>query len=197
MDLGLYNQLLAFMVLVTAVGVGMLAYRYNDLPKQNNESKLLSQEFMTFAGAMVLFLIGFVIIIGTSSPIIGRLFEANPTPPEISFYNEWTMPLAILAALMTVIGQYLFWKKQDAESLAKDLTWPVIITCALTLATMFIGNIRNLYYLLYIFAGWFALIGNAFIDGAPDYKKSQANWWRVVACRIWRAVAGNTGIIGL
>ncbi len=162
-DLGLYNQLLAFMFMVTAIGVGLLIYRYDDLPKQNKESKFLSREFMTFAGSMVLFLIGLVIIIGTSSPIIGRLFEANPTPPEISFYNEWTMPLAILAAFMTVLGQYLFWKKQDAESLAQDLTWPVIITCVLTLATMMIGNIRNFYYLLYILAGWFALIGNGFM----------------------------------
>ncbi|MFH5883853.1 heme lyase CcmF/NrfE family subunit [Halalkalibaculum sp. DA3122] len=162
-DLGLYNQLLAFMFVVTAVGIGMLIYRYKDLPRQNKESKLLSREFMTFAGAMVLFLIGFVIIIGTSSPIIGRLFEANPTPPEISFYNEWTMPLAILAAFMTVIGQFLFWKRQDAESLARDLTWPVIISCVLTLATMMLGNVRNFYYLLYILAGWFALVGNGFM----------------------------------
>lgn len=162
-DLGLYNQLLAFMFIVTAVGAGMLIYRYKELPKQNSESKFLSREFMTFAGAMVLFLIGLVIAIGTSSPIIGRLFETNPTPPEISFYNDWTMPLAILAAIMTVLGQYLFWKRQDAESLAAELTWPVIIACVLTLATMAFGNIRNLYYLVYVLAGWFALVGNGFI----------------------------------
>ncbi|MDX1637862.1 MAG: cytochrome c-type biogenesis CcmF C-terminal domain-containing protein [Balneolaceae bacterium] len=162
-DLGLYNQLLAFMVIVTGVGIGLLVYRYNRLPKQQNESKFLSREFMTFAGALVLFLIGLVIILGTSSPIIGRLFQANPTPPEISFYNEWTMPLAILAALMTVLGQYLFWKRQDAESLARDLTWPVIITCVLTLASMMLGNVRNIYYMVYILAGWFAVIGNGFM----------------------------------
>ncbi|MDZ7692759.1 MAG: cytochrome c biogenesis protein CcsA [Balneolaceae bacterium] len=170
-DLGLYNQLLAFMFIVTVVGVGMLIYRYKDLPSQQNESKFLSREFMTFAGAMVLFLLGFVIILGTSSPILGRLFEANPTPPEISFYNEWTMPLAILAAFMTVVGQFLFWKKQDAESLAHDLTWPVIISCVLTLTTMILGDVRNLYYLLYILAGWFALIGNGFMMARLITKK--------------------------
>ncbi|MDX1619276.1 MAG: cytochrome c-type biogenesis CcmF C-terminal domain-containing protein, partial [Balneolaceae bacterium] len=162
-DLGLYNQLLAFMFIVTAVGVGLLLYRYKDLPQQQNESKLLSREFMTFAGAMILFLIGLVIAIGTSSPIIGRLFESNPTPPEISFYNEWTMPLAILAAILTVVGQQLFWKRQDAESLARDLTWPVLISCVLTLATMVIAEVRDFYYLVYILAGWFAVIGNGFV----------------------------------
>lgn len=162
-DLGLYNQLLAFMFVVTAVGVGLLVYRYRELPKQENESKFLSREFMTFAGAMVLFLIGLVITIGTSSPILGRLFVENPTPPEISFYNEWTLPLAILAAIMTVLGQHLFWKRQDAESLAAELTWPVFIACALSLVTIMVGNIRDLYYMVFLLSAWFAVVGNGFI----------------------------------
>jgi len=159
-DLGLYGQLVVFMAVVTLVGLGMLAYRYKDLPSQQNESKLLSREFMTFAGAMVLFLMGLVIILGTSSPIIGLLFTENPTPPEISFYNEWTMPLAIIAGILTVVGQYLFWKKQDADSLAKDLTLPVALSCVATLATIMIADVRNLYYMVYILSGWFAIIGN-------------------------------------
>ena len=118
---------------------------------------------MTFAGAMVLFLIGLVIALGTSSPIIGRIFVANPTPPEISFYNDWTMPLAILAAIMTVIGQYLFWQRYDSESLAADLTWPVVITCVITLATIMLGGVYNLYYMLYLLAAWFAVVGNTFV----------------------------------
>ncbi|MGM0546801.1 MAG: heme lyase CcmF/NrfE family subunit [Bacteroidota bacterium] len=162
-DLGLYGQLVVFMAAVTIIGLGMFFYRYKELPSQQKESKFLSREFMTFAGAMVLFLIGLVIILGTSSPIIGKLFVANPTPPEISFYNEWTMPLAILAAIMTVLGQMLFWKRQDAESLAADLLWPVAISCVITLATIIIGDVRNLYYMVYLLAAWFAVIGNSVV----------------------------------
>lgn len=162
-DLGLYNQLVLFMVAVTGIGGGLIAYRYRDLPTQEKESKLLSREFMTFAGAMVLLLIGLIIALGTSSPIIGRLFVENPTPPEISFYNEWTMPMAIVAAILTVLGQYLFWKRQDAESLAEELMWPVAIACMVTLATIMIGEVRNLYYMLYLLTAWFAVIGNGAI----------------------------------
>src|SRR5699024_1173423 len=54
-DLGLYNQLLLFMVVVSVIGFGMFFYRYKELPVQKKESKFLSREFMTFAGAMVLF----------------------------------------------------------------------------------------------------------------------------------------------
>src|SRR5699024_7536145 len=54
-DLGLYNQLVVFMLAITLIGLGLFAYRYKELPTQENESKLLSREFMTFAGAMMLF----------------------------------------------------------------------------------------------------------------------------------------------
>src|SRR5699024_77057 len=50
-DLGLYGQLVIFMLAITGIGLGLFIYRYNDLPKQRNESKFLSREFMTFAGA--------------------------------------------------------------------------------------------------------------------------------------------------
>lgn len=164
-DLGLYNQLLAFMLVITAVGFGMFAWRYKELPSPEKESKILSREFMTFTGAILLFVLGLVIILGTSSPIIGLLFNENPTPPEISFYNNWSMPLAIIMALLTVIGQYLFWKKYDAETLATALIYPLLITSILTIASIIIGDVRNAYYMLYLFAGFFAIVGNSWVVG--------------------------------
>lgn len=159
-DLGLYNQLLAFMVVITGVGLGMFFWRYKELPSPEHEAKILSREFMTFTGAVLLLVLGLVIILGTSSPIIGLLFNDNPTPPGISFYNNWSMPIAILMALFTVLGQYLFWKKYSWESLSKELVNPLIVTSLLTLASVILGDVRNFYYMVYLFAGWFAVIGN-------------------------------------
>src|SRR5699024_9073938 len=162
-DLGLYGQLVVFMFAIIGIGAGLFFYRYKDLPQQRKESRFLSREFMTFAGAMMLFLIGLVIMLGTSSPVIGRLFVDNPTPPEVSFYNEWTMPMAMLAAILTVLGQYLFWKRQDAESLSADLLLPVTLSCIITLVTIIVSGIRDIYYMAYLLTAWFALIGNAII----------------------------------
>lgn len=162
-DLGLYGQLVVFMAAISVIGLGLFFYRYKDMPKQNKEFHVISREFMTFSGAMVLFIIGLIIALGTSSPIIGRLFVDNPTPPAVSFYNNWTMPFAMLAAALTVLGQYIFWKRQDPESLARELTWPVAATCVVSLATIMIGGVHNIYYMLYILVAWFALIGNGVI----------------------------------
>jgi len=162
-DLGLYNQLLIFMLLMVFFGVGLFIYRYRELPTQNNKTNFLSREFMTFSGAMLLFLLALIILIGTSSPILGRLFVESPTPPEISFYNEWSMPLAIVMAIFTVLGQYLYWTRHDAESLSSDLLLPLTLTSITTLFTIIVGDVRDIYYMVYIFAAYFALIGNGII----------------------------------
>lgn len=160
-DLGLYGQLLTFILVMTIMGVGFYLYRYREIPSPEQESKFLSKEFMTFTGSMLLFILGFVIIIGTSSPIIGKLFVPNPTPPDIQFYNDWSMPIAIIMAIATVLGQYLFWQKHTWESLAGAMIIPLIITSTATVLTIVFGDVRNLYYMVYIFAAWFTVIGNA------------------------------------
>lgn len=170
-DLGLYNQLLIFMVIISGVGLGMFFWRYKELPSVEKESNILSREFMTFTGAVLLLILGIVIILGTSSPIIGLLFNDNPTPPEISFYNDWSMPIAIIMALFTVLGQYLFWKKYDVETLATALLYPTLITSVATLAAVIFGGVRNPYYMLYIFAGFFAIVGNTWVMGRLSIKQ--------------------------
>lgn len=160
-DLGLYGQLLMFILVMTIMGIGFYLYRYKDLPSPEKESTILSREFMTFTGAMLLLILGLVIILGTSSPVLGRLFVDNPTPPEMEFYNNWSMPIVIIMALFTVLGQHLFWKRYTWESLAGVLTIPLILTSIATVASIVLGDVRNIYYMIYIFAAWFAVIGNA------------------------------------
>lgn len=159
-DLGLYGQLLAFILVVTIMGIGFYLYRYKDIPSPKEESKVLSREFMTFTGAILLFILGVVIILGTSSPIIGRFFVENPTPPEIQFYNDWSMPIAILMALATVIGQHLFWRRHTWESLAGKLITPLLFTSTATVLSIVFGGVRSIPYMIYVFSGWFALFGN-------------------------------------
>lgn len=163
-DLGLYNQLLMFMFTMIIVAVVLFVMRYKEMPSQEREDPIISKEFMMFSGALVMFLTGLVIILGTSSPIIGRLFVDHPTPPEMSFYNNWSIPFAILISIMTVITQYLWWKKIDnAETLASYLTWPTVVASIVTITTVVIGDIRNPVYMLYLLGAYFALVGNGWM----------------------------------
>lgn len=161
-DLGLYNQLLLFMLAIFLSGLGLFFYRYKELPTQEKENPFFSREFMMFAGAMAMFLTGLIIIVGTSSPILGRLFVPNPTPPEPAFYNQWTLPFAIIIAILTVITQYLWWNKyKNGEEFAGAITMPTLIASGITVLAIILTNIRQIEYMIYLFAAIFALIGNA------------------------------------
>ncbi len=159
-DLGLYNQLLMFILVITLVGLGMFFYRYKELPSPGNEAPIISREFIMFSGAFVMFMTGFVILLGTSTPIIGRLVVDNPTPPEQEFYNTWTLPFAVLLAILTVIAQFLWWKKHDAESLSSALITPTLLASITTIIAIILIDLDNLAYMIYLFAAIFALFGN-------------------------------------
>ncbi|KPQ00451.1 MAG: cytochrome c-type biogenesis protein CcmF [Bacteroidetes bacterium HLUCCA01] len=163
-DLGLYSQLLLFMVTMIVIAVVLFVMRFREMPSQEREDPILSKEFLMFSGALVLFLTGLVIILGTSSPIIGRLFVDHPTPPEMSFYNDWSIPFAILISVMTVVTQYLWWRKiGNAEQLASQLIGPTLLTAVVTIATIIFADVRNPIFMLYLMAGYFALIGNGWL----------------------------------
>lgn len=159
-DLGLYNQLLMFILVITVVGLGMFFYRYKELPTPGNEAPIISREFIMFSGAFVMFMTGFVILLGTSTPILGRLVVENPTPPEQEFYNTWTLPFAVLLAILTVIAQFLWWKKHDAESLSSALITPTLLASITTIIAIILIDLDNLAYMIYLFAAIFALFGN-------------------------------------
>src|SRR5690625_7961641 len=37
---------------------------------------------------------------------------------------------------------------------------PLILTSIVTILSIVLGDVRDLYYMIYLFAGWFAVIGN-------------------------------------
>ncbi|NIQ11205.1 MAG: hypothetical protein GWO23_16775, partial [Gammaproteobacteria bacterium] len=51
----------------------------------------------------------------------------------------------------------------DGESLASALINPLIATSVVTIISVIMGDVRNLYYMVYLFCGFFAVIGNAWI----------------------------------
>lgn len=163
-DLGLYNQLLLFMLTMIGMGVVLFVMRFRELKSPDREDAILSKEFMMFLGALMLFLSGLVILLGTSSPIIGRLFVDHPTPPEMSFYNNWSIPFAIIISILTVVTQYLWWKKiHNIESLADQLLYPTVASVVLTIASIVLGGVHNPVFMVYILAGWFGVVGNAWV----------------------------------
>lgn len=132
-DLGLYNQLLLWILSMGILGFGLFAYRFRELPTPTKEPHYLSREFMVFSGAMLLCAVAAVVILGTSSPILGRIFRDNPATVPIEFYNRWTLPLSVGFVFLAGLGQLLWWNKMSVENVNRVLLKPMALSVASTL----------------------------------------------------------------
>jgi len=132
-DLGLYNQLLLWILTFVVLGLGLFALRYKELPQPEHEPELLSREFLIFAGAMIFTAAGLVVLLGTSAPIIGRLFRDNPSSVPIMFYNKWTLPLMVATVFLAGLGQLFWWSKMSVDNINKVLVKPIILSVISTI----------------------------------------------------------------
>ena len=135
-DLGLYNQLLVWIATIGALGFGLLALRWRDLPAPATPPAVLSRESLVFTGALLLAVTGGVIALGTSAPILGKLFRDNPSAVPIAFYNTWTLPLGVGIAFLAGMGQLFWWRKMTVEDANRVLLRPVLATVASTAAVV-------------------------------------------------------------
>ena len=135
-DLGMMNQLLIWILVMGIGGLGLLVHRYRDLPVPNREPHLLSREFLTFCGALLLSALACVITVGTSSPILGRLFREAPSTVPIEFYNKWTLPLAILFVFLAGLGQLFWWNRMNVENVNRVLVKPIALAVVSTIAVL-------------------------------------------------------------
>jgi len=135
-SLGLYNQLLLWIGVMGTLGIGLFAVRFRDLPTPDEEPRTLSREFMVLSGAVLLTATAAVIILGTSAPIFGELFRDNPSAVPQSFYNQWTLPLALGFVFLAGLGQLFWWKKMDVATINQVLFKPIALATASTVAIL-------------------------------------------------------------
>ena len=131
-DLGLHNQLLVWIAVLGIMGFGLYAARFRELPRPDDEPNILSREFMIFSGAVLLAALAAVILVGTSAPILGRIFRSNPSAVPIEFYNKWTLPLALGFVFLAGMGQLFWWNKMSVANVNRILIKPLTLALAST-----------------------------------------------------------------
>ena len=154
-----YWLLLGGLFLFAGIGFGLFFARMKEMPKVPVEHSLFSREFALFLGASAIVFAAVFIVIGTSSPIITGILKGKISAVDTSYYVTTTLPLGIFIALLAGIGQLLWWKNSETESLLRSLRVPIGLALAFTGATYF-GGAHQATMLIFIFASSFALFTN-------------------------------------
>ncbi len=172
-DLGLYNQLLAFTLTFLGLGVVLLLVRFKSIKVVLREESLYSREFFLLCGAVVLMLMAGVVVAGISTPIVDSLMNRPITKLEPDFYNQVTLPLAVLIGFLSAIGQSIWWTKIDKENLIKALWLPLTLSLIFTSILMLFG-VKEFSMILLALAASFSLFANGqvmlkVLKGNPKY----------------------------
>jgi len=152
------------------LGFGLLFSRWKEMPVVPVQHSLISREFALFLGAASLVFASVFIVIGTSSPIITNILKGKISAVDPAFYVTTTLPLGVAIALLSGLGQLLWWGNSKTETLLRQLSIPILLAALFTIVTYFMGAVHATM-LIFIFASSFALFTNLIVG----YKIVQGN----------------------
>ena len=169
-DLGLSGQLLLYMGTFLVGAVAFAWYRWKDLPQDEKELGVYSKEFWIFVGASVLGLSAFQLIFTTSIPVYNKIAEAfgwvsNIALPadQVEHYSKIQIWIFVAIAILSAIGQYVWWGKLKTANQWKSLTNSALITVLLTVLLVNLGQVYTISYICLLASGLFSLIANGTI----------------------------------
>lgn len=168
-DLGLSGQLLVYLLVFVALAVVLATVKWKQIPSDEQEASVYTKEFWLFIGATVLCLAAFQVIVVTSIPAYNKLLEtfnivSNIAPPgdQIAFNNKFQVWFFVTIALLTGVGQFMWWRKVEAKKWDALVT-PAILTLLISAGLIAFGSVKNPVYMALLVASVFALTTNGTI----------------------------------
>lgn len=108
-DLGITGWLVFNLLFFLLGGLAFLLWRWREIPVEVGEEPFFSRTIFFVLAIGSLLATATVVLVGTSSPLITRLFT-TPSQVGADFYNRLSLPVGILLALLLGIVPYLHWK---------------------------------------------------------------------------------------
>jgi cytochrome c-type biogenesis protein CcmF len=156
-DLGITGWLVANLAGAFAIGFGVLAWRWREIPTEPGDEPLLSRTVMFVLAISALLGTALMVLLGTSAPLITRVFT-KPSQVNAAFYNRVTLPIGILVATLLGVVPYLNWKGQT-----KEFRRRLLLAGALAVAGTLVGlaaGARGVLYLAFLLVSLFAFFSN-------------------------------------
>lgn len=168
-DLGLSGQLLIYLLAFVVLSVALMVRKWKHLPTDEQEASVYTKEFWLFIGATVICLAAFQVIATTSIPVYNKILESfgkvsNLALPadQIAHYNKFQVWFFVVIALLTGVGQYLWWRRIEHKKWDALIT-PAILTLLVSAGLIAFGEIKNPVYMALLVASLFALLANGTI----------------------------------
>jgi len=129
-DLGITGWLVGILLGFVALSLTMLAWRWRSIPTaEGEEPPALSRSVFFVVGIAVFCALAFVILLGTSAPLVTRL-TGNPSQVQTSFYARTTTPGAMLLVLLAGLVPIVSWKGESGIALYRGVRRSLLVAGA-------------------------------------------------------------------
>jgi cytochrome c-type biogenesis protein CcmF len=167
-----YRMMLFLVISVFAIPTALILARARAIPKPMAYENILTREFGYFLSSTLIGILGLIVAIGMSSPLITRIpfiaaivhaDAAKGAAAKPEFYNQGGYPLILILTLAMAVTPYLAWKASDSRSVLRRL-FPayliaIAIALAMTVAAMATG-VHEPWMILMFATAMFAVIAN-------------------------------------
>ena len=154
-DLGITSWLVTILLGFLLLSIGALAWRWRSIPVlEEEEGAFLSRSVLFILGIAVFCALAFVILLGTSAPLLTRL-TGNPSQVQTPFYNKTTAPAAMILILLSALVPFVPWKGTSTRALLRDSLRSLAVAAVLGAAAFALGvrDVQALAILLFAFYG--------------------------------------------
>lgn len=105
-DLGINQYLVGFLVFFVVISLVLFLPRIKAMGHVPLNYNFYNREFFLFGGMMLLFIFSVIVLFWTSLPLLTKLVDAEPRAADLSTYNGFAVPIAILYALLLAASPF-------------------------------------------------------------------------------------------
>jgi cytochrome c-type biogenesis protein CcmF len=159
-----YYILLAGVLASFLTPIGLLIWRFRGIPKPAAYEKVVSREFGYFIASAILGVVGLIVAVGMSAPLITKLWTEKGAAAQPQFYNTANYPLVLILTLGMAATPYLAWRGAGDTAASLKRLFPayacaIVLTLGMTGVAMSMG-VRKPWMLLMFATSVFAVFAN-------------------------------------
>jgi cytochrome c-type biogenesis protein CcmF len=186
--------LLVFLGVVAATGIGLIAWRGDQLRAAGRIDSPVSRESAFLANNLLFAALAFVVLLGTVYPLIAEALQGRQLSVGEPYFDRMTTPIGIALLFLMAAAPALPWRATSREVLRDRLLVSAWVG-ALTMVVAVALGARELAQVLAFGLGAFAVAGIArqFVVGARGRRQASGEAWPVALAR---AVRSNPRLYG-